>query len=158
MKNSIKVFGLFALFLILFSCSSSDGENSPDVIPTGEPIEFTGEWSAEKAVFDIEFEDLTETADFIAEGGSINLNVEENGSFSIQFVLGQNSESITGQMSINDDLLTIVFDYSLSDRSYFEVHHTDNILEIDGGPLEYDFDDDGTPEPALVSFRFISNQ
>jgi|GEM_PF-1809728 len=158
MKNSIKAFGLFALFLFLFSCSSSDGENSPDVIPTGEPIEFTGEWSAEKAVFDIEFENFTETADFIAEGGSINLNVEENGSFSIQFVLGQNSESITGQMSINDDLLTIVFDYSPSDRSYFEVHHTDNILEIDGGPLEYDFDDDGTPEPALVSFRFISNQ
>ena len=157
MKNSIKALGLSALFLIIFSCSSSEDENSPEVIPTGQPIEFTGEWSAEKAVFDIEFEDLTETADFIAEGGSINLTVEENGRFSIQFVLGQNSENITGQMSLNDDLLTIVFDYSPSDRSYFEVHHTDNILEIDGGPLEYDFDMDGNPEPALVSFRFISN-
>lgn len=154
MKNSIKTFGLTIITCILFSCSSSEEENTPQEIPTGESIGFIGEWSAEKAVFDIEFEDSTETADFIAEGGSINLTIEENGKFSIEFVLGQNSENITGQMSLNGDLLAIVFDYSPSDRSYFEVNHVDTSLEIDGGPLEYDFDRDGSPEPALVSFRF----
>lgn len=155
MNTLVKILGAFMLLAFFVSCSSSGDNTSSTGIPDNNSVEFFGNWAAEKALFDIEFDDATERVDFIGEGGNIDLTVQENGKFSIDFIFGNDIETISGQMKHNNDLLSIVFDYSPNEKSYFEVQHSDTFLTINGGPLEYDFDRDGSTEPALVSFEFI---
>lgn len=157
MKTLSKIALIYTFLCIFVSCSSSDDNTSQ--IETQQPNteEISGSWTAEKAFFEVDFDGTIESADFIEEGGSINMTIQENGRFSIEFVLGEDTEIISGQMTRINSLLSIVFDYSPSTTSYFEIQDTDTTLLIDGGPLEYDFDNDGTAEPAVVSFRFIRN-
>ena len=157
MKTLLKIVGIYAFMAFAVSCSSSEDNTSPTETPDPNTEELAGNWTAEKAVFEIDFDGTIEVADFIGEGGTINLTIQDNGRFSIEFVLGENTETISGQMMHNNNLLSIVFDYAPNETSYFEISNTDTTVLIDGGPLEYDFDNDGTTEPAVVSFRFVRN-
>ncbi|RIV69348.1 hypothetical protein [Flagellimonas aequoris] len=157
MKTLSKIAVIYTLLCIFVSCSSSEDNNPPTETQQPNTEEVSGNWIAEKAFFEVDFDGTIESADFIEEGGNINMAIQENGRFSIEFVLGEDTETISGQMTRTNSLLSIVFDYSPNTTSYFEIQNTDTTLLIDGGPLEYDFDNDGTAEPAVVSFRFIRN-
>lgn len=167
MRTFVKILGIYSMMIIAVSCSTTEDPTEPTGTQepntqepnTQEPNtdDFVGSWTAEKALFEIDFDGTIETADLIEEGVTINMVIEQDGKFSIEFVMGEDSETITGQMTRDNTNLTVVFDYAPNETSNFEIQVTDTNLLIDGGPLAYDFDNNGTTEPAMVSFIFVMN-
>lgn len=152
MKILVKLLTLASLVIFL-SCGSDDG---PSLVGTDISIaDIAGNWSATSAVFDIATAGPSIRVDVVEEGGSVILQIQNNGRFTLTVtVMGRAPEVSTGQMGFDEDLLTVSFDDDPDDFEFFGIQHTVTTLSING-PAEFDFDGDGTQEPAIVGLIFI---
>lgn len=157
MKTSIiRSLSLIALFILIASCSSDDSGGSL----TGTNISISdiqGSWTVTSFVFDRAAEGPVLRIDLIDEGITASMTIQSNGRFTItSTVPGGGQDSISGQMSFDEDLLLVEFDDEPGEEEFFSIQLTnnDNNLLI-SGPAEYDFDEDGTDEPAIVSISLV---
>lgn len=154
MKTLINFFAVGALTFLLFtSCGSDDG---PSLTGTGISIsDIQGNWTATRAVFDIAGTGASQRIDVVEEGGSVTLSIQANGRFTLSVTVpGRSAEVSTGQLGFDEDLLVVTYDDDPDEEEFFGIQSTSTTLSINGS-AEFDFDGDGTEEPARAELDFV---
>ncbi|WP_156102228.1 hypothetical protein [Muricauda sp. MAR_2010_75] len=143
----------------LYQCS--DEEEGPDCSLQGTNLsiaDMSGNWVATSAIF-FTITDPIETVDVVEEGGTVTLSIQSNGGFTLNIAeSGGPSDVSSGDFCFDEDLLVVRFDGDAPDDwEYFRVQlSSGNNLSI-GGPAEFDFDGNGTPDPAEVELSLIKD-
>ena len=149
---------------LTFSCGKDDSEGDTELFKEGGPFEFSelaGTWEGTVAYFD---RPMTNSGvEIVGDGGSVSLTVQSNGkcTFTIDpFDCEAYTES--GEMFWEhydeEYYLEIVWNDFPDEGSSFRAELTDTTFNLLCGPeecVEYDFNCDGTPETASLSFGFI---
>ena len=158
MKFSTTYLALLLVSLLLaYAC---DDEDDDDFTINGTNIamaDIAGSWNATKGLFGSTALGPVVETDVVADGGTLTLNIQSTGRFTLTItVAGQAPEVTTGRMAFDVDLLVIFFDDDPEEWEYFSITHNEPNLFISGGngSAEFDFDGDGTDEPANVDFVF----
>ncbi|WP_411030049.1 hypothetical protein [Spongiimicrobium sp. 3-5] len=151
-------------FLILFfnlsSCRSDESEG-PDCSLTGANFsvsDISGNWTATRAVFSLTATGPVQEVDIVAEGGSATLSIQSNGRFTLSILeAGEPNDTSSGNLCIDIDILVVSFDGDApEDYDFFGIDFIQgsNNMTI-GGPAEFDFNDDGTLQPANIQLDLI---
>ena len=150
---------LFIFCMVVVSCSSDDeGEDFTLNGTTIAMADIAGDWNATRGVFQSTSLGPAFQVDVVDQGGTITMNIQSDGKFSITVTeLGEAPETTTGRMAFDEDLLVIFFDDDPGEWEFFGIFHSEPNLSISGGngSAEYDFDGDGSEEPANVDFEFV---
>ncbi len=149
---------LVILSLFVLSCESDeseeDGIDFSDCSLTGSNFsisDIAGNWTATQANFDIP--GTSEQIDVVADGGTVTLNVQTNGGFTLVITEnGSASESTTGDLAFCEGLFTVRYDDALNDPETIQGSLNNGIFTITG-PVEYDVDGDGNEDEAFVVLR-----
>ncbi|WP_222983810.1 hypothetical protein [Flagellimonas meishanensis] len=153
MKSISKFIALLLLLFFVLSCSDDDGTSLEGTDISISDIQ--GNWNAIRAIFGLAGEGPVVEFDVLEEGGSATLAIQANGRFTLTLnIPGEGVDTITGQMSFDEDLLVVEFDDSPGESEFFGIQSTATTLSING-PAEFDFDGDGTDEPAEVELDFV---
>jgi hypothetical protein len=163
--KSLKKTLVFSTALILFVVSScSKDESESELFKEGGPFEFSelaGNWEATDAHF--LRPNTNSGVEIVGDKGSVSLTVQSNGkcTFTIDpFDCEAYTESgeMLWELYNEEYFLEIVWNDSPGEGSSFRAELTDTTFSLFCGPekcVEYDFNCDGTPEPATLSFSFI---
>ncbi len=136
---------LVVLIVALAACSGGDG-TGPDSDPEGNFL--AGEWIATlmraQSVANPEIR-----ADIIASGGEFTLSVQPSGRYTAILVAFGQSASESGTLSIvgNEVVFSRTFPSALVTRATWTRSGANVTLK---GPTEFDFNLDGTAEPATL--------
>ncbi|GJM28290.1 MAG: hypothetical protein DHS20C17_09250 [Cyclobacteriaceae bacterium] len=155
MKCGLNLFYLLLFFI--FSCSSDEQEEFSLVGTNTSIAAMSGNWNATSAIFSKPIGQVMEV-DIVAEGGTATLNIQSNGRFNLTITQqGESPEITTGDLRFDEDLLVVFFDDDPGEWEYFGISHNDPNLSIDdrNATGEFDFDGDGTLEPANLYFEFV---
>lgn len=154
---------LFFTGLSILSCSS-DGDDDEDGInfsecslngPNFSISEVVGNWTATQANFDIP--GTSQQVDVVAEGGTVTLNVQSNGGFTLVITEnGAAGETTTGDLAFCEDLFTVRYDDAPNEPEILQGSLVDGTFTITG-PVEYDVDGDGSDDEAFVILRLERN-
>jgi len=145
-----KGIGQLALLLVLAVAAACGGED-PGVIvdPLVSPL--VGDWSATAMV-------VTSVAnpdvhpDLIKLGATFTLNVQPSGQYTAILIYAEKSSTEIGFLSVSGNVVTMT-------RSFPDTETTTAIFALSGsrltldGDTDFDFNLDGTPEPALAHFE-----
>ncbi len=148
---------LFFICSILVSCDDGEGDEFSLVGTNTSISALTGNWNATKALFGNTTGPVV-AVDVVAEGGSVTLNIQGTGRFTLTITQqGETPENVTGRMAFDEDLLVIFFDDDPEEWEYFSITHSEPDLMVSGGngSAGFDFDGDGTDEPADIDFEFV---
>lgn len=108
---------------------------------------------ATQANFDIP--GTSQQIDVVAEGGTVSLNVESNGGFTLTITEnGASGESTTGDLSFCDGLFTVRYDDAPNDPEILQGSLNSGVFSITG-PEEYDVD--GNDYEAFVILRLVQS-
>jgi hypothetical protein len=108
-----------------------------------------GTWEGAELLF-ISQPDEADTVDVISDGGSLTLIIDDDGSYGLAMTLPEDLPALeNGTVFIDEARLILIGDSPLSDVMVFNFELAADTLFLDGNS-EYDFDDDGTDEPALI--------
>ncbi|MCL6266324.1 hypothetical protein [Flagellimonas myxillae] len=158
MKKVLLVSMLLTLCIPILSCGGDgdeeDGINFSDCSLNGPNFsisDVTGNWTATQANFDIP--GTSEQIDVVAEGGTVTLNIQGNGGFTLLITeSGAASESTTGDLAFCEGLFTVRYDDAPNELETLQGSVSDGIFTITG-PVEYDVDGDGSDDQAFVILR-----
>jgi len=153
---------LFIASLIFFiaGCSKDGTPTGPDGI-TLEDLSDT--WNATQ----FEFSQAGEgpdpgVFDVVAEGGSVTLDIQSNGRFTLVTVNpGGSSQTQSGELGFDteaEDFLLVVFDDEPDDvlEFFFLIVNNNSFRLVDNtGEGEFDLDGDGVPEPARINSTWV---
>lgn len=111
--------------------------------------EIAGVWIASNAIYS-EIADPTNRLDLIALGFGVTMNIEPSGDWALLLTVGTNIVDLqVGTMAVDGKLLVIVDETGTdTGRAYLEGEQV--ALQMRGG-TEFDFDGDGTAEPAKLN-------
>ena len=154
---TVRVWCFLPAFLFILSCSGDEDDEFSQVGTNTSIAEITGNWNATQGLFDRATEGPIAVIDVVAEGGSVTLNITSNGRFTLTVnQVGGATEVTTGSLAFDEDLLVVFFDDDPGEWEYFSITHNEPNLTISGGngSSSFDFDGDGTEEPANVYFEF----
>ncbi len=133
------------LAALALGCGGDEGTG-----PGGITIaDLAGTWDATTATF----EGVVGSGfvDVIADGGSVTLTITGDGRFTFVLTLpGESPETASGTMHFEEDALVMTFDDDPSDPTFFIFFFSDDTLTL-AGEDEFDFDDDGVDEPAILT-------
>ncbi|HWP38708.1 MAG TPA: hypothetical protein VNL18_14275 [Gemmatimonadales bacterium] len=108
-----------------------------------------GTWNATKFEFSNPA-NSAQKADLVALGGSFTLTIAASGSYTATFQEpGGAAETVTGTISVQGDTLT-VSESGQGSPTRFRASRSGNTLTLDSSDEEFDFDDNGTEEPARL--------
>ncbi len=131
--------------LVLAACGEESVGPDPDVAP------LVGNWDATSLV-------LTSVAnpqvrpDLVALGASFRLNIQPSGQYTAILIYAQQSSTEIGTLSVSGNTLTMTRDFPSRSTSAALFSLSGDRLTLDGDS-EFDFNLDGTPEPALAHFE-----
>ena len=112
--------------------------------------QFAGTWDATKLEF-TNVANPSEKVDIIAAGATFVIVLESNGTYQAEIVIpGQAPDNTTGTWSVSSDVITLR-ETGVSFSLQFNWSLSGNTLTISGADTEFDFNDDGTDEPAKAS-------
>lgn len=147
--------GLVALSLIItlgIACSDDDSDNGtdPDVVTVSDLV---GTWTAAAWVFENPAND--QEVDMIAFGFEVNLVVETSARYTLTIIFEEQVQDIdTGTLSIDGNVL--IGESDIDDENVFFSFTLDGDTFVVMDPSEeFDFDDDGVEEPAILRITFI---
>jgi len=132
---------------ILVACGEEGVGPDPDVAP------LVGDWDATSLV-------LTSVAnpqvkpDLIALGAAFRLNIQPSGQYTAILLYAQQSSTEIGTLSVSGNTITMTRDFPSRSTSAAVFSLSGNRLTLDGDS-EFDFNLDGTPEPALAHFELL---
>jgi hypothetical protein len=146
MRRPARAFWLALLVLLQLGC----GDEGPEDLSYGE---LEGTWVLLSLIFTSDANPST-TFDFLAGGGSGSLHFEADTTFLMIVVPdpGSPTESIVGPVALEGSTVVLT-DEADSDFS-FRGTLVDGRLRLEVEDAEYDFNGDGTDEPAEVSAVF----
>lgn len=136
-----------ALVLALAAC----GGGGTDVDPALAP--FVGDWQATQLV-------LTSVAnpqvspDLIALGATFTLNVQPSGQYTAILIYAEQASTEIGTIRVSGNTVTLNRDFPGRGTTNAVYAFSGNRLTLDGDS-EFDFNLDGTPEPAVVHMEFV---
>lgn len=152
--------GLLTMIMFSFSLVSCSEDEGPDCSLNGTNFsvsDISGNWTATEASFFNVSTEPIQVVDVVAEGGSVTLSIQSNGRFTLNITEsgGSNTRS-SGDLCFDEDLLVVRFDGDAADDfEFFRVTlNGTNNLSLDG-PAEFDFDGNGTPDPADISLALV---
>ncbi len=97
------------------------------------------------------------SVELIAQGGNGRLVLQANGDFGLSVGSpGEPTEFGNGTWSSTTDVLTLYFgDGDIAGTWQFDFHLSGNTLQLTGADAEYDFDDNGTEDPAKLNLTLV---
>jgi hypothetical protein len=123
-----------------------DGGSGPS------PSAITGTWQATSMLF-VSQADPKVSVDVIAAGGSATLTLDANKSYLMVLTLPATApETTTGTWSLSGDVLTMVPD-GMKGNIQFNVTLSGQTLKLAGGHLDFDLNDDGIDDPAILTIE-----
>lgn len=131
-SRSVWIF-CYALMCTLFYCCSSGNEEDPfSLVGTNTSVaEIAGNWNATQAIFSKKAAGPVVEVDVVADGGSVTLNIQTDGSFSVTVTeTGSTPETSSGRLGFDEDLLVISFDDDPDEFEFFSVSHAEPNLSI----------------------------
>lgn len=136
------------MIAVTISCSSDDEDEEEATFAIAEVV---GSWNA-TLFFLVDIDGTENDLDVLAAGGTVNLVIESNNSFTFTTSFPETEDRIsTGTFQIIDGDLFLLFDGSASgDLRAFEGDFDGINLELNGGPIEVDVDGDGVLEMVRV--------
>ena len=120
-----------------------------------EVVDLVGIWDATKFEFEETTGDPVVTVDLLTMNWSVTIEIEEGGTYQITrtFLGGEPQvESGTWVLEGGDLLIMTASGETVGDE--FDVTLAGTILTVRSTDLTFDFDDDGTDEPALFEAIF----
>ena len=135
-----------AILLILVTGCGKDKSTAP------KPTEITGTWTATK----VEYTSKTTSdwVEFIIAGGAGTLILGETKRYELRLTPpGGIARVNTGTWSLDGDIMTMT-ETGMPFSVVFEIRLSGNVLELTGGDVEYDFDNNGIPEQADLDLEF----
>ena len=146
---------LFHIAIVAFlpffiGCNKNKNEYPLDG-PNLSMNDISGNWKATSANYSYD----TLFFDVIAEGGSVSLMIESNGRFTFTLKIPEEADEVSaGQLGFDEEWLAITFDDDPGEYEYFFIGLSNGVLTL-RGPAEFDFEGDGTEEPANVDLILI---
>ena len=160
LHQSIPFIIIAVIFIALMGCSKEGTPTGPDDIMLED---LADTWTATQFEFSqAEGGPALESFDVIAEGGSVTLEIQPNGRFTLTTVNPDESSEIdTGVLGFDpeeEDFLLVVFDDEPDDELefFFIIVNNNSFRLIDNtGEGEFDLDGDGVPEPARINSTWV---
>lgn len=154
MRDGRKMFG-WAGTVLLLGALACGGEDDP-VTPDPEVAQFVGDWNAQVMT-------LTNVAnpevvvDMIELGATFTLNVQQSSQYTAILVYAGRSSTEIGAISVAGSTVTLQREFPTAGNTpgTFEFFGADRFV-LDGDS-EFDFNLDGSSEPALAHFDFVRN-
>jgi len=141
---------ILALIPFFVTCNKNKNEY-PLEGPNLSMNDIAGNWKATSANYHYD----TLFFDVIAEGGSVSLVIQGDGRFTFTLKLPDEPDNVSsGQLGFDEEWLAISFDDDPDEYEYFFIQLSNGVLTI-RGPAEFDFEGDGTEEPANVDLILI---
>jgi hypothetical protein len=137
---------LFAALLLAPACGGSEGITGVEPDPAVAP--FVGDWEAtEFSVTSVQ--DSTVSFD-VTDGGAFTINVQPSGLYTAIIEFPQLPAPVVeiGQLSVIGNSITLRPQGGAAATSSYTFDGADRLTLI--GPTEFDFNDDGTPDPATA--------
>ncbi|MEK6477859.1 hypothetical protein WJR50_10005, partial [Catalinimonas sp. 4WD22] len=139
------------ILLRIFICNKPKGISMDDI---------AGNWIATYARFSNNQLNPPIQINVVDEGGTVNLVIQSNGrfTFTISFP-GETPDVSKGQLGFDEDYLVVHYDGDAADDYEYmgiQLSQDQNTLVI-SGPAEYDFNEDGTEEPAQLRLELVRN-
>ena len=97
------------------------------------------------------------SVELIALGANGRLVLQANGDFGLSIgIPGEPTEFGNGTWSSTTDVLTLNFGMGdIAGTWQFDVQLSGNTLQLTGADAEYDFDDNGTEDPATLNLTLV---
>jgi hypothetical protein len=92
--------------------------------------------------------------DLIALGASFRLNIQPSGQYTAILLYAQQSSTEIGTLSVSGNAITMKREFPSRSTSAAVFALAGGRMTMDGDS-EFDFNLDGTPEPALAHFEFV---
>ena len=148
---------LIIICSFLFACQ--DEEEGPTLNGKYNMSDLAGNWTATEALFSSLDQDYKGSMNIIQEGGSLTMNVQNDGKFTINIVIpGEPNEVFKGKLGFEEEWLTVSYDTEPDDYEYFfiELNDDKSILTLRGEGT-YDFDDDGMEDLSSINLILERN-
>jgi len=141
---------LLTAVLVLAAACGDDATVGPD--PELAPL--VGDWEATELVL-ANVANPSVAPDLIELGATFDLNVQPSGQYTAILVFSLQSQTEIGQVEVDGDRLTLrptVPPGQPPTTGTFSIQGDQLTLD---GSTEFDFNMDGTPEPASAHFEFV---
>jgi hypothetical protein len=136
---AMRMLAVAVLGALAVACGGDDDEPSIDSV--------SGTWSIAKFEY-VSVANSSVRVDLVAEGMTGTVVLNDNGQYSATTTEpGFAPETATGTWSYTTDTFTLQETGSSGDWT-FDLNVGNDVLTLTGADAEFDFDDDGTPEPA----------
>lgn len=112
--------------------------------------DLAGTWNATEFVFS-NFDDPVVDFDVIDAGGDVSIIIRADNTYTITSVLLD--LDIDGDWVLDGNVLT--FDDGTADEVAFDISLDGNTLTVHTEDVEFDFDEDGTDDPAQLDATFV---
>ena len=134
--------------LAVSACSGKDSTG-----PDPELAPFVGDWNAVSLI--LTSQDNSEiSGDIVAMGATFTLHVQESGQYTAILLFQGQSQTEIGNIEVSGSTITLHRTYpSVSTDAGVYSFQGDHLI-IDG-TTDFDFNQDGTPEPALSHFDLV---
>lgn len=142
-----------AAALLLVALTTSACLKNESVAPNPAVASFVGDWSAASLVL-TEQADTTVSHDLIALGATFTLNVQPSGAYTAILLYSGQADTEIGQIDVSGQSVTLNSTYPSKTTTTGVYAFAGDTLTIDG-TTEFDFNLDGTLEPALVHFELV---
>ena len=147
------------MIVLLAGCSSDDNGGGVNP-PIGELIlqNIVGEWQATSALFTTINTNPVQSQDVVADGGLCDLSIFQDSRFSlvIRNPGVPDPQITTGLFVADGDFIFARFDSDPNTDVSWDFTISGDNLTI-SGPLDYDFESDGTFEESSAAMQFIPN-
>lgn len=141
--------GRLALALVIVLAAACGGEDPVVVDPLVSPL--VGDWTATAMV-------ITSVAnpdvapELIGLGASFTLNVQPSGQYTAILIYAEQASTEIGFLSVSGNVVTMTHSFPDTKTTSATYVLAGNRLTLDGD-TDFDFNLDGTPEPALAHFE-----
>ena len=139
---------VFLVLAVLTACSGNDSTGPNDAVAP-----FVGDWKAASLVLTSQANPQI-SPDLIQLGASFTLHVEPSGHYTAILLYSGQSQTEIGTVEVSGQTFTLRSTYP-SASTTAGVYSFDGDHLILDGETEFDFNLDGTPEPALVHFDLV---
>lgn len=149
-----KVFGWTGALLLLGALACGGDGGADPIGPDAEIAQFVGDWTAQGMTL-TNVANLEVVVDLVELGATFTLNVQPSGQYTAILVFGLQASTEIGTVSVAGSTLTLNRNFPSTETApgTFEFFGPDRFV-LDGDS-EFDFNLDGSSEPALAHFDFV---
>ncbi len=139
---------VFLLVAVLAACSGKTSTESNDAVAP-----FVGDWTAVSLVLTSQANPQI-SPDLIVLGATFTIHVEPSGQYTAILLYSGQSQTEIGNVEVSGETVTLRRTYPSASTTAGVYSFNGDHLILDG-ETEFDFNQDGTPEQALVHFDLV---